>query len=370
MPPVLYHVGDFPPSTLDWQALVPLIGPARAAVAAFGGTLNGIPNAAVLVSPLAVQEAVFSNRIEGTISTVSGVLTFEAEGSAVPERTSAAADFQEVLNYRVALTEAVKAMAHIPLSLRLIRDAQRTLMRGVRGHDKAPGEFRHMPNDTWIGPPGSTLETADYVPCPVEELPAALDAWERFIHEDAPDPLVQLALLHAEFEAIHPFLDGNGRTGRLIVPLFMFSKGLLSFPNFYVSEYLSLHRDEYYDRLLAVSRDKDWTGWCTFFLLALTEQARMNQDKALRILGLYNRRKDWIVDKTHSQYGVRALDWIFGRPIFRATDFVGGADIPKPTANRILRVLREGGMLEVTRESSGRRTAILAFPELLDIAEG
>ena len=368
MLPARYRVGSFPPSTLDWQALVPLIGPAYAAVAEFGGTLHGIPNTGVLLSPLSVQEAVFSNRIEGTISTLSGVLTYEA-GGRTAEGTSAA-DFQEVVNYRAALSEALDTLDRIPLSLRLIRDAQRTLMRGVRGRDKAPGEFRRMPNDTWIGPPGSTVETARYVPCPVERLPAALDVWERFIHEDVPDPLVQLALLHAEFEAIHPFLDGNGRAGRLIVPLFMYARGLLSFPHFYISEYLSLHRDEYYDRLLAVSRDEDWTGWCAFFLRTVTEQARMNQDKALGILALYHERKDWVAEKTHSQYGVRALDWIFGRPIFLTTDFVDGAGIPKPTSSRILRVLREGDMLRTVREASGRRAAILAFPELLDIAEG
>ena len=368
MPPVRYRAGSFPPAALDWQVLVPLIGSAHAAVAEFGGTLHGIPNTGVLLSPLSVQEAVFSNRIEGTMSTLSGVLTYEA-GGPTAEGTSAA-DFQEVINYREALGEAIDALARIPLSLRLVRDAQRTLMRGVRGRDKAPGEFRRMPNDTWIGPPGSTLETARYIPCPVERLPAALDAWERFIHADAPDPLVQLALLHAEFEAIHPFLDGNGRTGRLIVPLYMYARGLLSFPHFYISECLSLHRDEYYDRLLAVSRDEDWTGWCAFFLSAVTEQAMMNQDKTLRILALYNERKDWVVEKTRSQYGVRALDWIFGRPIFSAADFVDGAGIPKPTASRILRVLREGGMLWTVREASGRRAAILSFTELLDIAEG
>ncbi len=371
MSPVLYHSGKFPPQDLDWQALLPLIGPAHAAVAAFGGSLQGIPNPDVLLSPLVAQEAVLSNRIEGTITTLTDVLAFEA-GSALASTGDppSAADIQEVLNYRRALRNAIVQMEEIPLSQRLLRDAHKTLMRGVRGQNKAPGEYRRIPNDTWIGPPGSPIEEARFIPCPVEELPTAMSKWEYYTHEEAPDSLVQLAVLHAEFEAIHPFLDGNGRTGRLFVPLFMYHKGLLPFFHFYISEYLLLHRNEYYDRLLAVSRDDDWSGWCAFFLLAVTEQARMNQGKAVRIMDLYNQRKNWVVDQTHSQYGVRALDWIFSRPVFQASDFAAYADIPKQTANRILRILRESGMLRVLRESSGRRAAMLAFPELLDIAEG
>src|SRR3546814_112322 len=137
------------------------------------------------------------------------------------------------------------------------------------------------------------------------------DLWEAHLHADAPDILVQLAIAHAEFEAIHPFLDGNGRLGRLMVPLFLKSKGLLSRPNFYLSAYLERHRDEYYARLLAVSRDDDWTGWCAFFLQALITQADENQEKALAILAVYDRLKNWIVEATHSQYGVHALDWFF-----------------------------------------------------------
>ena len=370
MSPVFYHSGRFPPRTLDWERLLPLIGPAHAAVAAYQGTLFGVPNTNVLLSPLASQEAVLSNRIEGTITTLTEVLTFEAQGASADQSTPAAANAYEVLNYRVALFRAIDLLDEIPLSQRLIREAHKSLMQGVRGHDKAPGEYRRIPNSTWIGPEGSSIEEARFIPCVVEELPSAMSAWEYYIHEKTPDSLVQLAILHAEFEAIHPFLDGNGRTGRLIVPLFMYTKELLSYPHFYISEYLSNHQGEYYDRLLAVSREDDWTGWCLFFLTAITEQARMNQARAQGILELYNHRKDWIVEKTRSQYGGRALDWIFGRPIFQASDFVRNSDIPSATASRILRTLRESGMLRTLREPSGRRAAILAFPDLLNVAEG
>jgi len=241
-------------------------------------------------------------------------------------------------------------------------------MRGVRGRNKDPGNYRRVANR--IGPDPSSMEQARFVPCSVDRLEAAMTAWEFYIHDDAPDRLVQLAIVHAEFEAIHPFLDGNGRLGRLIVPLFLVAKDLLSKPNFYVSEYLERNRNEYYDRLLAISRDGDWTGWCKFFLKALIAQAKTNHGKALKILALYNEKKDWIVEVTHSQYAVRALDRMFDRPIFRTSDLAAMSDIPKPTAARILREVRDNGLLDELRPANGRRTAILAFSELLNIAEG
>jgi Fic family protein len=241
-------------------------------------------------------------------------------------------------------------------------------MQGVRGRNKDPGEYRRIAN--WIGPSGCSVEDARFVPCGADALPQAMDALERYLHADAPDKLVQLAVIHAEFEAIHPFLDGNGRLGRLIVPLFLYANRQLSRPNFYVSDYLESHRDEYYERLLAVSRDDDWSGWVEFFLKALIAQAEANQSKAQAIHALYRQRKDWIADVTHSQYGVRALDWMFARPIFKASDFVEAADIPRATAIRILRLVRDNGLLSELQPASGRRAAILAFAELLNIAEG
>lgn len=194
-----------------------------------------------------------------------------------------------------------------------------------------------------------------------------MKAWEAYLHAGAPDVLIQLAIVHAEFEAIHPFLDGNGR---LIIPLFLFSRRMLARPNFYLSEYLDNSRDEYYERLLAVSRDGDWTGWCGFFLRAVIEQSQTNQNRAQAILELYRTRKDWIADLTHSQYGVRALDCMFERPIFKASEVAMSAGIPTPTATRILRLVREHGLLREMRPAAGRQSAILCFPELLNIAEG
>ena len=352
MTAVSYHDGGFPPTELDWARLIPLIGPANAAVARYDGVLHGVPNPNVLLSPLTTQEAVLSSRIEGTQATLGEVLELEAQGDLFEEHTPKQADVREVLNYRAALMEATQLLDSLPLSQRLIKRTHEVLMQGVRGRNRAPGEYRRVPN--WIGPPGCTIDDARFIPCAADRLPAAMDTWETYIHADAPDQLVQLALLHAEFEAIHPFLDGNGRLGRLVIPLFLRAKGLLSQPSFYLSEYLESNRDSYYERLLAVSRDGDWTGWCRFFLEALIAQAAENERKARAIVDLYNTRKDWIASATRSQYAVRALDWFFLRPIFKTSDFTASAGVPKPTAGRILRVVRDEGVLVELRPARGR----------------
>jgi Fic family protein len=238
----------------------------------------------------------------------------------------------------------------------------------VRGEGRAPGEYRRIPNRN--GPAGCSQEQARFIPIDADKLPEAMSAWERYLHADAPDRLVQLAVAHAEFEALHPFLDGNGRLGRMLVPLFLWQVGLIRRPMFYLSAYLEAHRDEYYERLLAISRDGDWTGWCHFFLQAIKTQAEENHRKASAILTLYEDMKHKAVDLTHSQYAIHALDWIFERPIFKSSDFVASSGVPAPTAKRILAVLRDAGVLRVLVEGSGRRPATLCFPELLNIAEG
>jgi Fic family protein len=366
MPPVKYHIGKFPPQNIDWRKIVPLIGPANAAIAKYEGVLKIVPNSDVLLSPLTMQEAVLSSKIEGTQATLGEVLEYEAEKK-VEENTPQQADIREVLNYRSAIKEGRNLLGTLPLSLRLVRKLHEVLMQGVRGRNKSPGEFRKIPN--WIGAPGCEIDEARFVSCPVEHLSEALSKWEYFLHEDFDDKLVQLAVAHAEFEAIHPFLDGNGRLGRLLIPLFLYEKKVLEHPNFYISEYLESHRDEYYDALLNVSKNGDWTQWIVFFLNALIEQAESNQAKALKILNLYNEKKEWIVQKTHSQYAIQALDWIFATPIFRSSDFVLNAGIPEASAKRIVRELKDT-MLKELKPARGRQAAILAFYELLNIAEG
>jgi Fic family protein len=366
--PVHYHAGAFPPRELDWSRLIPLLGPTAAAVARYDGILAAVPNPAVLLSPLTTQEAVLSSRIEGTQATFDEVLEFEAGAEPEGRSPERVADIHEVLNYRRALREAERMMAELPLCLRVVCAAHRLLMDGVRGHGKSPGELRRVPN--WIGPPGCPIEAARFVPVAAGDLPPTMATWERYANEEADDRLVQLAILHAEFEALHPFLDGNGRLGRMLVPLFLWQSGMIRAPMFYLSAYLEARRDEYYERLLAISRDGDWTGWCRFFLEGTRRQAESNLEKARGILDLYASMKPRLHKLTRSQYVVHALDWMFERPVFRSSDFVGSARIPEPTARRVLGVLQKNGLLRVLTPARGRRPAILAFAELLNVCEG
>lgn len=367
MPPVHYHEGRFPPEEcLDWPTLAPLLGPAAAALARYDEILNIVRNPGLLLAPLTTQEAVLSSRIEGTQATMGEVLEFEA-GQKVdsPERRD---DIEEVLNYRTSMREAEEMLNEFPLSVRVVRAAHRVLLSGVRGKNKSPGEYRRIPN--WIGPPGCSVDTATFVPIGAGKLDEAMSAWERYIHKNTPDLLVQAAVLHAEFEALHPFLDGNGRLGRMLVPLFLWQRGIISRPMFYISAYFEAHRDEYYEGLLAVSRSDDWTGWCKFFLEGVRVQAEDNLAKARAILDLYENMKRRVPELIRSQYTIQALDWIFERPIFRSIHFVNTAGIPEPTARRVLRVLRQNGVLNVVSTGGGRRSPILSFPDLLNTAEG
>ena len=367
MAPVYYHDGKFPPDArIDWPSLIPLISPAAAAVARYDGALDAIPNPAVLLAPLSTQEAVLSSRIEGTQATMGEVLEFEAGRE--PESPARGEDINEVLNYRRAMWHAGEMLKELPLSGRVIRSVHSVLLAGVRGEGRSPGEYRRVPN--WIGPPGYAISEAKFVPIGVDKLLDAMSTWERYIHENTPDRLVQLAVLHAEFEALHPFLDGNGRLGRMLVPLFLWKHNLIRAPVFYISAYFERHRDDYYNGLLAVSRDDDWTGWCRFFLEAVKAQAEENLAKTRAILRLYESTKKEVMDMARSQYAILALDWIFERPIFKSTDFLAAAGIPVPTARRLLKVLRDSGILRVIKPGSGRRPGMFAYPALLNIAEG
>lgn len=364
---VHYHVGRFPPFEFDWPQVLSLIGPANAALARYDGLLTAIPNAAVLLSPLTTQEAVLSSRIEGTQATIGEVLKYEAAGGEELDPTKRE-DIEEVLNYRRAMRQATEEMNELPLCNRLIKSLHATLMAGVRGHDRGRGRFRAIQN--YIGVLGRPIEEARFVPIAPEELDEGMNRWERYLHEETHDILVQVAVVHAEFESLHPFLDGNGRIGRMLIPLYLFDRKLLQSPMFYLSEYLEMNRREYYDRLLAISRDGDWTGWCRFFLEAVQHQALANENKARKILDLYQEKKDWFVELTHSQFAIRALDWFFDRPIFRTPDFVATSGIPKATANRLVRLAKENGLLRELAAASGQRAAVLAFGELLNVAEG
>ncbi|MHC1699979.1 MAG: Fic family protein [Humidesulfovibrio sp.] len=367
--PVLYHLGKFPPKELDWPKLIPLIGPASAGLARYDGLLSAIPNAHVLLSPLTTQEAVLSSKIEGTHVTIGEVLEIEAGGESAAITQPKRDDAEEVLNYRKAMRACTAEMKQRPLSQQMLRTAHGLLMQGVRGRDKSPGSYRTDQN--WIGPKGCTIEEASFVPVAPEHLQAGMDGWEGYLSTtEELDALVQLAILHVEFEALHPFKDGNGRLGRMLIPLFLYQRKLLASPDFYMSGYLEAKREEYQERLRAVSREDDWTGWCAFFLKGVREQAAENERKARAILALYGRVKEQVVDLTHSQHAIRAIDFLFNTAIFSTPTFLTNSGIPKPTASRILKLLRREGLLQMIVEGKGRRAGIYIFRELLNIAEG
>lgn len=358
-----------PIRNIAWEPLIPLVGRANRSLALYEGTLYGVPNPEVLLSPLTTQEAVLSSRIEGTQATLGDVLKFEAGEE--PEPESRRHDILEIINYRKALRHAEAALKVRPFNLNLLLKLHAILLDSVRGRDKGRGQFRKIQN--WVGVPGTPIERADFVPPDPTVMKQALDDWERYYHADRPDPLVQLAVVHAQFEIIHPFLDGNGRIGRILIPLFLHEKGLLSRPMFYLSAYLEEHRDEYIQRLRALGREGDaWNRWIAFFLRALDEQARANAIKARAIIDLYESLKKRVIALTHSQYAVPLLDWIFERPLFQSGHLGFGAERPpsRQAIAHLLRLLREDGILRVIREGRGRRAQVLALAELINLCEG
>ncbi len=366
MSAVHYQHSRFPPEEhLDWPTLVPYLGAASAAVARYDGMLEAVPNPDLLLAPLLMREAVLSSRIEGTQASVSDVLEIEAKSEEPAD--GRLQDAREIRNYFRAMRESEQLLGRLPLSGRVIRAAHTILLSDVRGQGMSPGAYRSVPN--WIGPPGCSIEEATYVPVNAQDLPNALSRWERYIHARQPDALIQAAALHAEFEALHPFFDGNGRVGRMLVPLFLWKKDVIRRPAFYISEYLEAHREEYYERLLAISRDGDWSGWCRFILIAMRKQAEASLAKTQRILSLYEAMTSQVSEATRSRYATHALDAMFTKPIFRASDFAKLAEIPSPTAHRILHRLRACRILEEIRPSKGRRPAILAYWDLIRVLE-
>ncbi len=360
------HVPDsLPLDCLDVARLIRKVGPANAAIARYDGLLQSVVNPSVMLSPLTQREAVLSSRIEGTQATVDEVLEYEAGMEFDFEKTQ---DIQEVVNYRKTLRLASDSLADRPITLSMIKQMHAILMDTVRGADKSPGQFRIDQNR--IGSSDNTIETAKFVPPDPFQLPIHLEAFEKYIRGDDIDTLVQCAIVHAQFEILHPFKDGNGRIGRLLIPLFLFQKRALASPMFYLSEYLEENREEYYQRLRLIGSDGGWTAWVEFFLLAIEKQALANSERVLGILKLYNEMKSKVSEITHSQYSPTILDSLFDRPIFQTPDFIERSQIPKPTAATVIKKLKDAGILKTLREASGRRPAILAFCDLVNQAEG
>lgn len=361
MPSMLPH------QDVKWEPLIPLIGQANRALALYDGVLYGVPNPEVLLSPLTTQEAVLSSKIEGTQATLGDVLKFDA--GETPHQESRRQDIQEIINYRGALREAERELKRRPFNLNLLLQLHSTLLDSVRGRDKGRGRFRTVQN--WIAPPNTPIDQAAFVPPPPDAVPALLDNWEKYYHMDRPDPLVQLAVIHAQFEIIHPFVDGNGRLGRILIPLFLYEKEILSQPMFYLSAYLEANRELYVDSLRKLgTHANSWNDWIIFFLTALIEQARLNAAKARAIMDLYERMKIQVIALTHSQYAVPLLDALFEQPLFRSSALDGRTGMPsKQMILTMLGKLKQAQILRVIRPGSGRRAQILLFSELIELCE-
>lgn len=329
--------------------------------------LQTLRNPGVLLSPLTVNEAVLSSRIEGTQATLDEVLEFDAGIAEASE--SRRGDFEEISNYRAAVSIAEHSLSERPLSLSLIRSTHQRLMQGVRGRDKRPGAFREDQN--FIGRYGDTIDQARFVPPSPMVLGPALEDWERYLQDTLDDPVVQVAVAHAQFEILHPFMDGNGRLGRMLIPLLFYRRRSLSRPVFYLSEYLESRRNEYYDRLLAITEAGDWQGWIAFFAEAVIAQAERNLIKVRQIHDLYEDLKRRAVELTHSQYAVAAIDTLFSKPVIQAPEFGRLANFNhRVTANNMLRALETDGIVHRIREGSGRTPAIFALRDLINITEG
>jgi len=357
-----YIPQSLPLESLDWVRFITLVGQANAELARYDGILQGIVNPGVLLSPLSTKEAVISSKIEGTQASLEEVLQYEASPDPKSEKYD---DIQEIINYRQAMNFADKWLEKKPITLNLIKQMHAMLLDSVRGKDKDRGNFRTKQN--YIGKHGTSIEKARYIPPPPLILPDHLSNFENYFHYTEKDRLIQLAILHAQFEIIHPFLDGNGRIGRILIPLFLYEKKVLHSPMFYISEYLEENRDEYYDRLLAISEEKKWEDWIEFFLKAIADQAKRNSQKAKAVLSLYDKNKEHIVNITHSQYAIKILDTIFSRPILNTTDFIRLSKIPKPSAMRLLTLLRKERILSTLKAGSGRRAEVMMFDKLINI---
>jgi Fic family protein len=361
-----YIPRSLPLNDIDWVRHIELIGKANRALAKYDGILRGIVNQDVLLSPLTTQEAVLSSRIEGTTVTLQDVLEYNGDVKRDFDSRQTL-DIIEVENYRKAMKRAVELAHYHPLTLDTIRELHLILLTGARGQHKEPGKIRTTQN--YIGHHGATIESVIFIPPRPEDVQPALQNWEMYLRMDEKDPLVQLAVLKAQFELIHPFLDGNGRIGRMLVPLILYSKKILSSPLFYISAYFEGHQLNYYTRLNALSGENDWDGWISFFLQATFEQAEHNCDKATEILHLYNVMKQKINETLKSKYSIQVLDFLFSCPTFTSTKFIKEIHIPKQSAVTIIDQLEKQEIIIVRKKGRGQTPTSYRFERLLQISE-
>ena len=353
------------PPEIRWTpALVTSLSDAERDLSSLSTLAAKFPFPRLLVPPFVRSEAVLSSRIEGTRASLVDLYTYESAQISFLEPES---DVREVHNYVRALDYGFERLQSLPVSLRLIREIHVRLLENVRGVTLTPGEFRISQN--WIGAAGSTINSATYVPPPVEEMMTALDHLEKFIQTGTQIPMLARAgLIHYQFEAIHPFLDGNGRVGRLLIVLLLYDWGALSQPLLNLSAYFERYRQEYYDRLLAVSQQGDWEAWLHFFLRGISLQAQDSLARMERLEGIRRRYEGFVrADRNPTRMGA-VIDFLFSRPILNVRQVEAGLGIPYIAAKRYIDKLVAAGVL---REITGyARNRIFRSDEILENLEG
>lgn len=349
-----------PPVQIDAE-LLDLLSRADRALGRLDGSTEVLPNPDLFVAMFVRQEAVLSSQIEGTQASLADILEYEADAA----RRNLPGDVGEVVNYVDAMNYGLTRLRDLPLSLRLIREIHARLLRDVRGADRQPGEFRASQN--WIGPAGVPLDRASFVPPPPHEMAASLGDLELFFHDPAPLPmLLKAGMVHAQFETIHPFLDGNGRVGRLLITFLLVQQGVLRRPLLYLSYYLKQHRDEYYDLLQALRLKGDWEGWLKFFLRGVAEVANAATQTARRILRLREEHRELIREQVRgATNALHLLEHLYEQPMVsvgRAAEMIG---VTYPTAGSLVAQLVERGLL---REITGSpRNRLFAYQQYLDL---
>ncbi len=355
------------PLTLT-RRLFTTLSEADRALGELAGLGRMIPNPALLISPFIRKEAVLSSKIEGTETTMTEVYSFEAELSTPPtrRRTRIPPDVIEVINHIDATRYGLVRINELPISLRLIKELHERLMRGVRGEDKSPGEFRRTQN--WIGSRGCLLKDATYVPPPVPEMERSLDRLETYVHaEDDLPPLIRLAMIHSQFEMIHPFIDGNGRIGRLLIVLLMVHWNLLPIPLLYLSAFFERNRETYYERLLGVSARGEWEEWISFFLQGIGEQARDATTRAKKLQDLQAEWRGQVTSPRSSTLTLRLVDSLFESPVVRVPRAQALLGVTYPSAKQTIDKLVQAGILEPYGDRTYSRAWIA--PRILELID-
>jgi Fic family protein len=338
-----------PPIELDSELLA-LLEQSGTELGRLDGVARVIPDPDFFVSMYVRREAVLSSQIEGTQSTLEDLLEREIGAGGDDHRS----DVLDIVNYVQAMNFGLERLQTLPLSLRLIREIHRELLKDGRGSRATPGEFRRTQN--WIGPDGASIEQATFVPPPVPEMEKALGDLEGFLHAESPySTLIEVGLAHAQFETIHPFLDGNGRVGRLLNTFLLVQRGVLRKPLLYLSFYFKLHRTEYYDRLMAVRVKGDWEGWLRFFLRGVVQTAREATATAERIFELRETHRTMIIERGLGDNALRLLSALFQRPLLNVNLAAEILGTTYPTASRLVGGLEDLGILvEITGRKRSR----------------